>query len=115
MKISFRPFFFFHNLMDQRIADTHKKPGSGNGNDQGDDAHLDTGRNEGFANFPDVYFSNDAPIGDGNRLIRGQDILTTVTKKKLIKSKSADFANVLRRTVSISKKIKRVSRGVYKV
>jgi len=43
-----------------------------------------------------------------------QDILSTIQKKKLIKSKSKDFANVLRRTVSSSKKIKRVSRGMYK-
>ena len=43
-----------------------------------------------------------------------QDILSTIQKKKLIKSKSKDFANVLRRTVSSSKKIKRVSRGTYK-
>ena len=35
-----------------------------------------------------------------------QDILSTIQKKKLIKSKSKDFANVLRRTVSSSKKIK---------
>ncbi len=44
-----------------------------------------------------------------------QDILSTIQKKKLIKSKSKNFANVLRRTVSASKKIKNVSRGVYRV
>ena len=43
-----------------------------------------------------------------------QDILETVQKKKLVKTKSKNFANVLRRTVSTSKKIKNVSRGVYK-
>ena len=43
-----------------------------------------------------------------------QDILATVQKKKLVKTKSANFANVLRRTLSTSKKVKRVSRGVYK-
>ena len=43
-----------------------------------------------------------------------QDILAAIQKKKLIKSKSKDFANVLRRTVSSSKMIKRVSRGVYR-
>jgi len=43
-----------------------------------------------------------------------QDILETIQKKKLIKSKSKDFANVLRRTLSTSKKVKRVSRGVYR-
>lgn len=39
------------------------------------------------------------------------DILETVQKKKLVKTKSKNFANVLRRTVSTSKKIKNVSRG----
>ena len=44
-----------------------------------------------------------------------QDILATIEKKKLVKSKSKNFANVLRRTLSTSKKIKRVSRGMYEV
>jgi len=44
-----------------------------------------------------------------------QDILSTIQKKKLVTSKSKNFANVLRRTVSSSKKIKRVSRGMYRV
>ena len=44
-----------------------------------------------------------------------QDILATIEKKKLVKSKSKNFANVLRRTLSTSKKIKRVSRGLYGV
>ena len=43
-----------------------------------------------------------------------QDILSTIEKKKLVTSKSKNFANVLRRTLSTSKKIKRVSRGMYK-
>lgn len=43
-----------------------------------------------------------------------QDILETILKKKLVKTKSKNFANVLRRTVSTSKKIKNVSRGVYR-
>lgn len=43
-----------------------------------------------------------------------QDILATIQKKKLIKSKSKDFSNVLRRTLSTSKKVKRVARGTYK-
>jgi len=44
-----------------------------------------------------------------------QDILSTITKKKLVATKSKNFANVLRRTLSTSKKIKRVGRGVYGV
>ena len=43
-----------------------------------------------------------------------QDILSTIQKKKLVTSKSKNFANVLRRTLSTSKKVKRVSRGIYK-
>ena len=43
-----------------------------------------------------------------------QDILSTIQKKKLVKTKSANFANVLRRTLSTSKKVKRVARGMYK-
>jgi hypothetical protein len=44
-----------------------------------------------------------------------QDILATIEKKKLVTSKSKNFANVLRRTLSTSKKIKRVARGMYGV
>ena len=43
-----------------------------------------------------------------------QDILSTIEKKKLVKTKSDNFANVLRRTLSTSKKVKRVARGQYK-
>ena len=42
------------------------------------------------------------------------EIMATIQKRKLIKTKSANFANVLRRTISTSSKIKRVGRGVYK-
>ncbi|MBK6900822.1 MAG: hypothetical protein IPH09_16755 [bacterium] len=42
------------------------------------------------------------------------EIMATIQKKKLIKTKSANFANVLRRTISTSSKIKRVGRGVYR-
>ena len=55
-------------------------------------------------------------------LIRGngspmsfQEIFAEITKQKLIKTKSKNFANVLRRTLSTSKALKRVSRGVYNV
>ncbi|MBK6898284.1 MAG: hypothetical protein IPH09_03140 [bacterium] len=42
------------------------------------------------------------------------EIMATIQKRKLIKTKSSNFANVLRRTISTSSKIKRVGRGVYK-
>lgn len=41
------------------------------------------------------------------------EILSTITSQKLYASKSKNFDNVLRRTISTSKKVKRVSRGVY--
>lgn len=40
-------------------------------------------------------------------------ILETITSEKLFKSRSKQFDNVLRRTLSTSDKVKRVSRGVY--
>lgn len=44
-----------------------------------------------------------------------QDILRTIQSRKLVKTKSKDFANVLRRTLSTSKLVKRVARGTYGV
>ncbi len=44
-----------------------------------------------------------------------KDILAEIKTKKLVKTKATDFANVLRRTVSISKVIKRVGPGMYGV
>lgn len=44
-----------------------------------------------------------------------QDILKTITAKKLVKSKSKNFANVLRRTLSTSEALVRAGRGIYKV
>jgi len=41
------------------------------------------------------------------------EILSTITSQKLYTSKSKNFDNVLRRTISTSKKVTRVSRGVY--
>ena len=43
-----------------------------------------------------------------------QEVLATIQKKKLIKTTAKDFANVLRRTISTSGKIKRAGRGVYR-
>jgi hypothetical protein len=44
-----------------------------------------------------------------------QDLLSTIKKGKLVKTKSKDFANVLRRVLSTSTRVKRVGRGVYGV
>ena len=44
-----------------------------------------------------------------------QDLLATIKKGKLVKTKSANFANVLRRLLSTSTKVKRMQRGVYEV
>jgi len=44
-----------------------------------------------------------------------KDILATIEKKKLVRTRSKNFANVLRRTLSTSKAVKRVGRGVYGV
>jgi len=44
-----------------------------------------------------------------------QDLLATIKKQKLVKTKSANFANVLRRTLSTSKAVRRAGRGVYRV
>lgn len=42
-----------------------------------------------------------------------KDLLAAIVDGKLYKSKAARFDNVLRRTLSTSKKIRRVGRGVY--
>ena len=42
-----------------------------------------------------------------------QTILKTIMRKKLVATKSKNFANVLRRTLSTSKRIKRKGRGIY--
>ncbi|MDO8943225.1 MAG: HTH domain-containing protein [Desulfobacterales bacterium] len=42
------------------------------------------------------------------------EIMATIQKKKLIKTKSANFANGIRRTISTSGAIKRVARGTYR-
>jgi len=42
-----------------------------------------------------------------------KDIFATIVEGKLYKSRSDKFDNVLRRTLSTSEKIKRISRGIY--
>lgn len=44
-----------------------------------------------------------------------KDLHATIVDGKLFATKSANFDNVLRRTLSTSKKVKRVGRGVYAV
>lgn len=44
-----------------------------------------------------------------------QDILARIQKGKLFHSKSSNFDNVLRRTLSTSKKLKRAGRGIYDI
>ncbi len=43
-----------------------------------------------------------------------KELFATIVDGKMFKSKSKNFDNVLRRTLSTSKAVKRVSRGVYK-
>jgi predicted nucleic acid-binding Zn-ribbon protein len=42
------------------------------------------------------------------------EILATIKKQKLVKTKAANFAGVVRQTIYKSSKIKRVGRGVYR-
>ena len=42
-----------------------------------------------------------------------KDIYATIVKRKLVKTRSKQFDNVLRRTLSTSDNVRRVSRGVY--
>jgi hypothetical protein len=42
------------------------------------------------------------------------EILATIKKQKLVKSKAANFAGVVRQTIYKSSRIKRVGRGVYR-
>ena len=44
-----------------------------------------------------------------------QELKARIIKGKLFKTKSGNFDNVLRRTLSTSKKVKRVGRGIYNV
>jgi len=44
-----------------------------------------------------------------------KDLKATIVDGKLFKTKSANFDNVLRRTLSTSKAVKRVGRGIYDV
>jgi hypothetical protein len=65
---------------------------------------------KGKATLEDVI---GALIKQNGKPLPFQTILKTIMRKKLVKTKSKNFANVLRRTLSTSKKIKRVGRGMY--
>jgi adenylate kinase len=54
-------------------------------------------------------------IKAGGKKMAFQDIKKTIQSKKLFKTKSKNFDNVLRRTISTAKTIKRAGRGVYTV
>lgn len=43
-----------------------------------------------------------------------KEIFATIQKRKLVKSKATNFDNVLRRTISTSRKITRAGRGIYR-
>lgn len=52
-------------------------------------------------------------IRENRKPMAFQDLKARIVKGKLFKSKSGNFDNVLRRTLSTSKAVKRVARGVY--
>ena len=54
-------------------------------------------------------------IRKAGRPVSFQDLLKTIVKKKLFTSKSSNFDNVLRRTLSTSILVKRAGRGIYDV
>jgi hypothetical protein len=56
-----------------------------------------------------------AVIGKKKGPVAFKDLYAAIVKGKLFKSRSSNFDNVLRRTLSTSKKVKRVGRGLYDV
>ena len=56
-----------------------------------------------------------AVIRKNGSSIAFQDLKARIFKGKLFKTKSGNFDNVLRRTLSTSRKVKRVGRGIYDV
>jgi (p)ppGpp synthase/HD superfamily hydrolase len=52
-------------------------------------------------------------IRKAGKAVPYRDIMGAITKGKLFTSKSANFDNVLRRTLSTSKKVKSAGRGIY--
>jgi ElaB/YqjD/DUF883 family membrane-anchored ribosome-binding protein len=68
------------------------------------------GGGEKRATLEDVIYSL---IEKRGKPVPFQDLLGTITGKKLFKTRSTNFDNVLRRTLSTSTRIKRVGRGMY--
>ncbi len=54
-----------------------------------------------------------AVIGKNGKPMSFQDLMAAIVKGKLFATKSKNFDNVLRRTLSTSKVVKRVGRGIY--
>ncbi len=54
-----------------------------------------------------------AVLKDNGGTMSFKDLIATIEKGKLFKSKSKNFDNVLRRTLSTTDKVKRAGRGVY--
>ena len=54
-----------------------------------------------------------ALIRENGKPMAFQAILGGITSRKLVRTRSGNFANVLRRTLSTSKRIKRVARATY--
>ncbi len=52
-------------------------------------------------------------IRENGKPMAFQDILAAIAKRKLVRTRSKNFANVLRRTISGSKAFNNVARGVY--
>ena len=74
-------------------------------------AAAKAGRGKGKrATLEDVVYSL---IEKRGKPVPFQELIGTITSKKLFKTKSSNFDNVLRRTLSTSTRIKRVGRGVY--
>ncbi|MEZ4389315.1 MAG: HTH domain-containing protein [Candidatus Krumholzibacteriia bacterium] len=68
------------------------------------------GRARGKATLEDVVVQVLTRHGD---TMSFKDLLSTITTKKLFKTRSKAFDNVLRRTLSTSERVKRVGRGLY--
>ena len=54
-------------------------------------------------------------IRENGKPMAFQAMLSAIQKRKLVKTRSKNFANVLRRTLSTSRAVKRVGRGTYAI
>ena len=69
-----------------------------------------SGRGSGRVKLEDVVL---AVIKKKGQALSYKELLATIVKRKLFKTKSKNFDNVLRRTLSTSKLVKWVGRGIY--